>query len=196
MCTITKIHNALYQLNAVLGKMGSRIAATAMLLMVVVILLQVFFRYVLNNALPWPDEAARFLMLWMTGVLAPVAYRHGGFVAIDMFENLIPAAIARIFPLFLLLCSFLVLIYGVKLGWDHVQSGWLFNSASLKIPSHWIGLTEKPIRVKLAWMYLSLFVGMVLLLLVNIELILRQIITLLDRDAKLPVLQLKSLEAE
>jgi len=33
--------------------------------MVIVILLQVFFRYVLNNALPWPDELARFLMLWM-----------------------------------------------------------------------------------------------------------------------------------
>ena len=58
------------------------IGAVAMALMVVAILIQVFFRYVLNNALPWPDEAARFFMLWMTGLMAPTAFRRGGFVAI------------------------------------------------------------------------------------------------------------------
>ena len=55
--------------------------------MVIVILVQVFFRYVLNNALPWPDEVARFLMLWMTGLIAPSAYRWGGFVSIEFLER-------------------------------------------------------------------------------------------------------------
>ncbi|MDA9735148.1 TRAP transporter small permease subunit, partial [SAR116 cluster bacterium] len=55
-------------------KIGRNLAWIAIFLMVIVILLQVFFRYVLNNALPWPDELARFLMLWMTGFIAPSAY--------------------------------------------------------------------------------------------------------------------------
>lgn len=31
-----------------------------------VILLQVFYRYVLNSPLSWPEEAARYVMVWMT----------------------------------------------------------------------------------------------------------------------------------
>lgn len=58
----------------------------ALSVMVAVIILQVFFRYALNSSLPWPDEAARFLMLWMTGLIAPSAYRWGGFVAIDIIS--------------------------------------------------------------------------------------------------------------
>ena len=49
-----------------LNALGPAVAIVAIALMVLAILIQVFFRYALNNALPWPDEAARFLMLWMT----------------------------------------------------------------------------------------------------------------------------------
>ena len=64
-------------LNTVLLKIGRQLAWIAIGLMVIIILIQVFFRYGLNSALPWPDEAARFLMLWMTGFIAPSAYRWG-----------------------------------------------------------------------------------------------------------------------
>ena len=70
--------------NDVALKIGRAVGIVAIGLMVLAILIQVFFRYVLNNALPWPDEAARFMMLWLTGLMAPTAYRRGGFVAIDM----------------------------------------------------------------------------------------------------------------
>ena len=63
--------------NTILLKLGRQLATVAIGLMVIIILIQVFFRYGLNSALPWPDEAARFLMLWMTGLIAPSAYRWG-----------------------------------------------------------------------------------------------------------------------
>ena len=75
--------------------------------MVLVILIQVFFRYALNNALPWPDEFARFLMLWMTGFIAPSAYRWGGFVSIDMLKDLLPRKIGLFINLLLLSISLL-----------------------------------------------------------------------------------------
>ena len=75
---------AMASVNTILLRIGRNIAWVALALMVVVILLQVFFRYVLNNALAWPDEAARFLMLWMTCLIAPSAFRWGGFAAIHM----------------------------------------------------------------------------------------------------------------
>ncbi len=143
--------------------------------MVVVIMIQVFFRYVLNNALPWPDEVARFLMLWMTGLIAPSAYRWGGFVSIDMLERFLPKIISSFLTLFLLIISLFVLIIGLELGLKHINAGWIFNSASIKIPFNLIGGKAEPI--KLAWMYMSLPVGIVFLISVNIELILRNFLS-------------------
>ncbi|WBU57856.1 TRAP transporter small permease [Paracoccus sediminicola] len=166
--------------NSRLLRIGSSIAAVALAVMVVAILLQVFYRYVLNNALPWPEEAARFLMLWMTGLAAPAVYRQGGFVAIDMLDAALPRRAGALLSLFLLLVSMAVLVMALNFGWKHVQSGWLFNSSSLRLPLDLIGM--EPVRIKLAWMYMSIFIGFVLLSLVNIELILRSVATIFGHD--------------
>ena len=155
-----------------------------MLLMVIVILLQVFFRYVLNNALPWPDELARFLMLWMTGFIAPSAYRWGGFVSIEMLPQMLPKMIENILMLLLLSLSLGILVIGFKLGLQHVKVGWIFESSSIKIPLQLIGGKQE--AIKLAWMYMSLPVGIFLLILVNIELILRKLLLIFHSDIKLP----------
>lgn len=171
--------------NTFLLRIGRNIAWMALAVMVFVILLQVFFRYVLNNALAWPDEAARFLMLWMTGLIAPSAYRWGGFVAIDMLPLALPRTIGLVLNLVLLVISLLVIVMGLKFGWDHAMGfGGNFNSSSLRIPLDWFG--GEMVRVKLRYMYGSLLVGMALLLLVNIELILRNLMALLSPDAELP----------
>lgn len=159
------------------------LAVLAMALMVLVTLTQVFFRYVLNDALPWPDEAARFFMLWMTGLIAPTAYRIGGFVAIDMLEQALPRAVGGVLGIFLFAVSLLVLLFALRLGWNHVNSGWLFASSSLRLPLDLIGM--ETIRIKLAWMYMSLFVGIVLLTIVNLELLIRALITVGGRGDEL-----------
>ena len=82
--------------NTIILKLGRQLAWIAIGLMVVIILIQVYFRYVLNSALPWPDEAARFLMLWMTGFIAPSAYRWGGFVSIEMLFRMLPLSLIHI----------------------------------------------------------------------------------------------------
>lgn len=164
--------------NDVVLKIGRGIAIVAIALMVVAILIQVFFRYVLNNALPWPDEAARFMMLWLTGLMAPTAYRRGGFVAIDMVLVALPEKLGAILSLILLAVAGAVLALAVQIGWSEVTGfGGRFATASLYIPmaldfSEWL-------RVPRSWMMASLLVGVILLLIVNIELMLRSIITLL-----------------
>ncbi len=165
------------------GRIG---AILALALMVLAILVQVFFRYVLDNALPWPDEAARFMMLWMTGLMAPLAYRRGGFVAIDMLENALPRRAGALLSLLLLALSLLVLIVAVQIGWKHVNSGWLFASSSLRLPLQLVGMAT--VKIKLAWMYMSLFVGMVLLSVVNVELMIRALVTVLGGAQRLPPL--------
>ena len=171
------IYNVLKELNTFVLLIGRQLAWIAIFLMVVVILIQVFFRYILNNALPWPDELARFLMLWMTGFIAPSAYRWGGFVSIEMLPKLLPKLIENILLLILLSLSLFILIIGFQLGLQHIKIGWIFESSSIKIPFHLIGGEQK--ALKLAWMYMSLPVGIFLLILVNIELILRKLFLIL-----------------
>ncbi|MEC9196491.1 MAG: TRAP transporter small permease subunit [Pseudomonadota bacterium] len=161
---------------------GRGIGIFAVAVMVAVTLLQVFCRYVLGNALPWPDEAARFCMLWMTGLMAPTAFRRGGFVAIDVLPSMMPRRAASLLNLLLLMVSLAVLVVAVQIGWKEVTGlGGRFASASLYIPtavdfSAWY-------RVPRSWMMASIFVGVVLLILVNLELILRNLFQLTsDRD--------------
>ncbi len=175
------IFGALTKINDVLLAIGRVIGVFAITTMVVVILVQVYCRYVLGNALPWPDEAARFCMLWMTGLMAPTALRNGSFVAIDTIESILPNIVTRLLQLFLLLISLSVLIIALQIGWKEVTGlGGRFATASLYVPQ---SLSfDSWYRVPRSWMMTSLLVGMFLLVLVNIELILSRVISVVKLD--------------
>lgn len=177
---------ALRWVNDWAGRIGTTLSVGAIGLMVVVILTQVFFRYVLNSALPWPDEAARFLMLWLTGLMAPIALREGGMVAITGIVERFPKPVFKIVSLILMMIGLAVLLVAVQMGWKHVNSGWLFASASLKVPLSLIGMES--IKIKLAYMYMSLFAGTILMIVVMVELILRSLVGLFGFADRLPVL--------
>ena len=172
---------ALESIITILLRIGRQIAWVLIALMVVVTLLQVILRYGFNAALPWPDEAARFFMLWMTGLIAPSAYRWGGFVSIDMIQDFLGKRAGAILNLAILIVSLAVLVIALDLGQDHIRRGWRFNSGSMKIPLGLFG--GEDIRMKLAWMYMSVYVGWVLMTLVNIEMILKNIHTMIDPNA-------------
>jgi TRAP-type C4-dicarboxylate transport system permease small subunit len=172
------ICNGLGLINGALLALGRWIGAVCLGLMVVVILLQVFFRYVLNNALPWPEEASRFLMMWSTGLMAATAFRRGGFVAIDMVIRLLPRLVATGLSVFLMAVTILVLWIALGIGWSEVTGlGGRFETDSLRVPvsldlSVWM-------KVPKSWMMASLLVGVALLLLVAVELALRNLFALI-----------------
>lgn len=175
--------NGLGSVNAALLALGRWLGAGCVALMVVIILLQVFFRYVLNDALAWPEEAARFLMLWMTGLMAPSAYRRGGFVSIEMLVRFLPRGPATVLTIVLLGLSLLVLVVGIQISWSEVTGlGGRFTTDSLSVPtldlSTWV-------KVPKSWMMASLLVGLGLLISVSVELILRAFARLTGNEDRL-----------
>jgi TRAP-type C4-dicarboxylate transport system permease small subunit len=170
--------NGLGRLNGGLLALGLWIGAACLGLMVVVILAQVFFRYVIGSALAWPEEASRFLMLWSTALMAPTAFRRGGFVAIDMVIRLLPRMVATALSLALLTLTILILWIALGIGWSEVTGlGGRFETDSLRVPvsldlSTWM-------KVPKSWMMASLLTGVALLLLVAVELALRNIFALI-----------------
>jgi TRAP-type C4-dicarboxylate transport system permease small subunit len=185
MQPILAVTRLLALINGALLAVGRHFAVVMMGLMVIFILIQVFFRYVMNSALPWPDEAARFMMLWLTGLVAPTAYRRGGFVAIDMLLVMLPRILGALISLALLFVALLVLVTAVQIGWGEVTGfGGRFKTAALWLPTN-VSFTEW-YRVPRSWMMASLFVGVTLMTSVTVELILRQIADLVGRGDELP----------
>ena len=178
MTALLALCNGLGLVNGTVLAFCRWIGAACLGLMVVVILMQVFFRYVLGSALAWPEEASRFLMLWSTGLMAPTAFRRGGFVAIDMVVRMLPRLVATGLSVILMVVTILVLWTALGIGWSEVTGiGGRFETDSLRVPvsldlSVWM-------KVPKAWMMASMLVGVALLLLVAIELALRNLYALI-----------------
>ncbi len=89
--------------------------------MAVIVGAQVFSRYVLNQSIFWSDEAARFLLVWLTFLGAGVAYRNQGHASIDIIYKRLPAggrkAAAIITDLLTLAFAGVMLVYGYKFSY-------------------------------------------------------------------------------
>jgi TRAP-type C4-dicarboxylate transport system permease small subunit len=89
---------------------------------VVITLASVWWRYVLNAPLAWPEQVSRILFVWITFVGAAVLYRERLHVAIDMFMAPLPRgarrAVGWAMELLILAFNFVLLLYGLKLSVD------------------------------------------------------------------------------
>jgi len=62
-----------------------------LLVMTMVVLAQVFCRYVISASLPWSEELARYLMVWLTFLGAGIALKKGSHMGLDILQPLLPA---------------------------------------------------------------------------------------------------------
>ena len=78
-----------------LGDLVESIAGVLLALVVVIVLLQVFGRYILRISLSWPEELARYVLVWLMifGVAAAAASRSQ--IVVDTLLELIPASVRR-----------------------------------------------------------------------------------------------------
>jgi len=63
--------------------------------LVVIMFIQVFFRYVLNNSLSWSEELAKYLFVWMTFLGAALCLRDKLHIGVDYFVSLLPVQIQQ-----------------------------------------------------------------------------------------------------
>ncbi len=81
---------------AALTERGLKVfTGTLLAAMVVVILLQVTFRYALNLSLAWTEEVGRYLFVWICLFGASLAYRYGQHSGYETLVAALPAAAGR-----------------------------------------------------------------------------------------------------
>ena len=88
------------------------LAALSMGLIVVVMGVQVFYRYALNDSLIWAEEICRYLLMVMTFLLLGPAFERGEMVSVQFMMQALPARVAHalMVPLYGLMIAFLVVI--------------------------------------------------------------------------------------
>lgn len=100
----------------------------------VLVLLQVFFRYVLNESLFWAEELVRGLMIWGVMISSALVAGSRGHIRVEVLELMLPPAGRRVV---LWMADALTLAFGVLLLWAAIElmsRTWLQQSPLLEIP--------------------------------------------------------------
>jgi TRAP-type C4-dicarboxylate transport system permease small subunit len=159
-----RVLTPLSTINHVLSSIGKNVAAALLAAMLMMILAQVIFRYVLNDSLTWTEELAKFSMVWVACLVAPWAYRHHLNVSIDLFAEALPNVLRHIsdivISVLIIAISWIFLVESIAF-W---QGGWTITASSMPI--------------KLAYFYSCIPFAFAGILLVGLENLLRQIATI------------------
>lgn len=74
----------------ILARITGAISIAGLAIMTVAIIVNVFFRFVMNSPLAWPPELARFMMVAITMFAAGLALRQGAHVGVTVLVSLLP----------------------------------------------------------------------------------------------------------
>lgn len=66
------------------------------LIMTILILLQIFFRFVIYIPFPWSEECSRYLMIWMGMLGSVVALQKGRHIGVTVLMEKLPSALQKL----------------------------------------------------------------------------------------------------
>jgi len=113
--------------------------------MVCLIFTQVIFRYILLLPLPWSEEAAMYLFIWLTFIAGYVAARRNNHIGVSALQDALPPLPGKILKsLSSLVCTvfFLIIVYYTSVAWPRL---YMQRSPALQIP--------------IAFVYLCMIIG-------------------------------------
>jgi TRAP-type C4-dicarboxylate transport system permease small subunit len=116
------------------------------LLMFISVLLQVFYRYVLQSPLTWTEEVARYSFIWTVLLGAAFAVRRKEHVAMNLLFDRFPKSVQRYVTVVINGIILISLIYLLPVSWSffsfmknvsaptlNISWGFLFFAAPLSI---------------------------------------------------------------
>ena len=148
-------------INFLFERLVTLLAAMFLTLALVVMGVQIVFRYGFNDSLFWAEEVARYALVWSSMTGAAVAYRQGGHVAVTAIVNRLPTSVRR---LIFQGVHLLIFAFSVILVWQ----GWTLTMRNFD--RHQISTA---LEIEIAWIYLSIPVAGALIMLAALEAVYR-----------------------
>lgn len=106
--------------------------------MVLLIFLQILMRLVMSRSFPWTEEAARYLMIWLTFLAASFGFQRGAHIGVSVVVDRLPAPYRRVAQvtagLVCLVFFALLVIYGIEL----MDRSMMQRSPALGIPMGYV----------------------------------------------------------
>lgn len=133
-----------------LAKAAEVLSALSLGFLMAVILVQVILRFCFKSNLPWAEEVARYLMIWVVMIISSVLVKEDGLIKVDFFDTLWPEKFLRyreILYQVLLVVLFVILLIE---GWKQAVYG--------------MGGTISSLNISWFWPYLAIPAGMALIL--------------------------------
>jgi len=135
----------------------ARVAISLLSILVLVVLLAVFFRYVLSSSLPWSEEVGRYLSVWVGFLGASVALNKRIHIGVDYFIDRLPKRRRRLLKLIseitILILLGVISYYGIEL-------------VIFQIPQK-----SSALLISMFWPYLSVPVGTLLMMIQGVSLL-------------------------
>ncbi len=116
-----------------------------MAVMSVMVIIQVYVRYVVKGSFPWSEELARYLMAWVAFLGSSLGIETGAHVGVELFVNLLPKKLRIGVKVIIKLGMLAFLAAAVKESYSLC-----LNVASQLSPA---------LRIPMVWPYLSVPIG-------------------------------------
>lgn len=160
-------------INRNIGVAARHFSVGLIISMTVIILAQVFFRYVINSSLTWSEELAKLMMIWLAFLIAPLAYRWGANVSIEIILSLFKKRWLFSLRIVLNLLVLWILYIFLNESFGLVERGQKIRASS--------------IPVQMSYFYSIVPISFSALMLVNFELVLRDLVGLISPTHYEPV---------
>ncbi len=105
-----------------------------------VFIVQISARFLLDQPLPWTDELAVVLYLWVVLWAAAASVREREHVRFDLIHDLMPTALRRAVRILGHLALALLALLALPASWDYVSAMRQESSPVLGIPMFWVDL--------------------------------------------------------
>ena len=151
---LRKIGLVLERINKWVEKVAVNMAWVMLFAITMLNIVQVFYRYVLNNALSWSEEASLWMMVWITFVIMPVAYHKGLNISMMFFRDMLKKNRLE----FIIRCLFHAIVIVIALvcldqAWQMYKGGHRLELPALEVSKAWVYMIMPP-----AWILLILAV--------------------------------------
>jgi len=120
-----------------LEKLETKFCNLLSFLMSLVVVVQIFSRYIFNYSFVWAEEFVRYLMIWMVMIGAALVQSKNDHIRIDFFPLLAGPRGRRILETLFRLCTLIFLTVLVYKGIKAVYFSRLFESPGLRISMVW-----------------------------------------------------------
>jgi TRAP-type transport system small permease protein len=155
MQILEKIESLLQKINKFTLRITYHMIIYLLAWMTLVVLVSVFFRYVLQDALSWTEEFSKFLMIWMALMGSPIALQLGAHVGIDALPNALKGRAHFVLLLITQLIILSLLTICIKEGTALTLLAGRQTASSLEL--------------SLGWIYMAMPLGAALMFLVAIQ---------------------------